>query len=239
MSTLQPGVYALVGPNAAGKTHYLHSLFSRSAAFVPASADALFAGSTVGSHVRAATAATARPGLNLALDHLALDPKQKIRTLSVGQRRALSFHLALAAHTPLLLLDEPFDGLDITTRNQLRTELIDALLANPEMTVVIASHRSEDFVGLANYVIQVAEHHVSDPIALDTVRAHYPSVSGPSADIDTLAQHHTVLQRTDLGPTSRATFYAPEGITHPGAALPEDAELIDILASTSNEKELN
>lgn len=36
---MNPGFYTLVGPNAAGKTHYLHTLMSPQAAFVPAGAD--------------------------------------------------------------------------------------------------------------------------------------------------------------------------------------------------------
>ncbi|RIU97878.1 hypothetical protein D1624_29880, partial [Klebsiella pneumoniae] len=94
---MNPGFYALVGPNAAGKTHFLHTLMGPHAAFVPAGADAKFAGTTVDDHLRAVAAIH---------PHAELDfPNTRIRDLSVGQRRLLTIEVALAIGKDLLLLD--------------------------------------------------------------------------------------------------------------------------------------
>ena len=222
---MNPGFYALVGPNAAGKTHYLHTLMSPHAAFVPAGADAKFAGTTVDDHLRAATA---------IYPHVRLEfPNARIRDLSVGQRRLLTIEVALAIGKDLLLLDEPFDGIDTTTRKQVRQRLIDYIAENPQRSVVMASHRPEDFVGLATHVIQVFDRVVSRPVPLDDARLCFPTVTGPTAEIKDLTARFPVAETASLGPMTRVTFAEPigEADVHLPIEYPDDAELIDLLAT--------
>ena len=227
---MNPGFYALVGPNAAGKTHYLHTLMSPHTAFVPAGADAKFAGTTVDDHLRAATA---------IYPHVRLEfPNARIRDLSVGQRRLLTIEVALAIGKDLLLLDEPFDGIDTTTRKQVRQRLIDYIAENPQRSVVMASHRPEDFVGLATHVIQVFDRVVSRPVPLDDARLCFPTVTGPTAEIKDLTARFPVAETASLGPTTRATFAEPIGVAdvHLPIEYPDDAELIDLLATERPER---
>ena len=222
---MNPGFYALVGPNAAGKTHYLHTLMGPHAAFVPAGADAKFAGTTVDDHLRAVAAIH---------PHVELDfPNARIRDLSVGQRRLLTIEVALAIGKDLLLLDEPFDGIDTATRKQVRQRLIDYIAENPQRSVVMASHRPEDFVGLATHVIQVFDRVVSRPVPLDDARLRFPTVTGPTAEIKELIARFPVAETANLGPTTRATFAEPlsENNVHLPIEYPDVAELIDLLAT--------
>lgn len=223
-----PGFYGLVGPNAAGKTHYLRSLFGPGAALVPAAADALFVGRTVRDHL--AWAAEAKP-----LDEISLGfpESSRLRTLSVGQRRELTFAVALAANEPLLLLDEPFDGLDIDTRTRLRTRLIGYIAADPGRTVVMASHRAEDLAGLAEHVIRVSEREVADPVALDEARTRFPVLRGEAGDPEQVLAGLDVLDVSTLGPAWRAQLAQPLDRALPGTTLdyPDDVQLIDLLAS--------
>ena len=227
---MNPGFYALVGPNAAGKTHYLHTLMSPHAAFVPAGADAKFAGTTVDDHLRAVAA---------IYPHVRLDfPNARIKDLSVGQRRLLTIEVALAIGKDLLLLDEPFDGIDTTTRKQVRQRLIDYIAENPQRSVVMASHRPENFVGLATRVIQVFDRVVSRPVPLDDARLCFPTVTGPTAEIKDLTARFPVAETASLGPTTRATFAEPIGVAdvHLPIEYPDDAELIDLLATERPER---
>ena len=222
---MNPGFYALVGPNAAGKTHHLHTLMGPHAAFVPAGADAKFAGTTVDDHLRAVAAI--HPHVELEF------PNARIRDLSVGQRRLLTIEVALAIGKDLLLLDEPFDGIDTTTRKQVRQRLIDYIAENPQRSVVMASHRPEDFAGLATHVIQVFDRVVSRPVPLDDARLCFPTVTGPTAEIKELIARFPVAETASLGPTTRATFAEPigEADVHLPIEYPDDAELIDLLAT--------
>ncbi|MDK8797115.1 ABC transporter ATP-binding protein [Corynebacterium sp. MSK044] len=223
----QPGFYALIGPNAAGKTHLLRSLMGPGAAFVPAGADAKFAGDTVARQLRAANAAKPLAPVDM--------PDARIKDLSVGQRRLLTIRIALAAQEPLLLLDEPFDGIDATTRKQVRQQLIDYIAEDPERTIIMASHRAEDFAGLATHVIQVFDREVhSSGLPLESVRTHFPTITGPTAEIEGLTTQYPVAETATLGPTARATFTDPAAAatTHLPVNYPTDAELFDLLATT-------
>ncbi len=63
--------------------------------------------------------------------------------LSYGQARRVLFARALAAHPDILLLDEPYTGLDAPTRTRLRA-LVDRLCAMGQ-TIVIATHHVDDW----------------------------------------------------------------------------------------------
>ena len=76
---------------------------------------------------------------------------RKVGTLSKGESRRLQFVLALAHRPPLLLLDEPTDGLDPVVRNRTLAQLAEHLADTPT-TVVIATHHIGEVENLADHV---------------------------------------------------------------------------------------
>ena len=76
---------------------------------------------------------------------------RKVGTLSKGESRRLQFVLALAHRPPLLLLDEPTDGLDPVVRNRTLAQLAGHLADTPT-TVVIATHHIQEVESLADHV---------------------------------------------------------------------------------------
>lgn len=78
------------------------------------------------------------------LEQLSLTPflATKINELSLGNYKKLSLLTALIHQPRLLLLDEPFNGLDATTREEL-----DHLLKVYQGQVIIASHEPTSFDG--------------------------------------------------------------------------------------------
>ena len=78
-------------------------------------------------------------------------PERKAGTLSKGENRRLQFVLALAHRPPLLLLDEPTDGLDPMVRNRTLAHLAEHLADTPT-TVVIATHHIHEVESLADHV---------------------------------------------------------------------------------------
>jgi iron complex transport system ATP-binding protein len=87
--------------------------------------------------VHAAEAALERVGAR----HLA---ERRVTTLSQGERQRVRIARALASAPALLLLDEPFAGLDVGARERLLADL-DGLLADPDgPTVVLVTHHLEE-----------------------------------------------------------------------------------------------
>ena len=78
-------------------------------------------------------------------------PERKTGTLSKGESRRLQFVLALAHRPPLLLLDEPTDGLDPVVRNRTLAQLAEHLADTPT-TVVISTHHIHEVESLADHV---------------------------------------------------------------------------------------
>jgi ABC-2 type transport system ATP-binding protein len=85
------------------------------------------------------------------LEVFGVRPERKIGTLSKGEGRRLQFVLALGHHPPLLLLDEPTDGLDPVVRNRTLAQLAEHLADTPT-TVVIATHHIHEVESLADHV---------------------------------------------------------------------------------------
>jgi ABC-2 type transport system ATP-binding protein len=78
-----------------------------------------------------------------------LPPERKIRDLSHGMRIKMALVCALPFHPRLLILDEPFAGLDPVVRD----ELVAGLLQQAgELTILISSHELSEIEGLATDV---------------------------------------------------------------------------------------
>lgn len=85
---------------------------------------------------------------------LRLAPKRKISDLSHGMRLKMSLACALPYRPKLLVLDEPFSGLDPLVRD----EFMEGLLEQAgEMTVLISSHELGEIDGVATHVAFIDE----------------------------------------------------------------------------------
>ncbi len=97
--------------------------------------------------------------------------RRTLATLSYGQVRQVLFARALLTDPDILLLDEPYAGLDVDTRSRLRAVVDQALGSG--VTVVMTSHHRDDWPvgvthelelrqGRARYLGPVrAAHHAS------------------------------------------------------------------------------
>ncbi|WP_445490908.1 ABC transporter ATP-binding protein [Niallia sp. 03133] len=85
-----------------------------------------------------------------------LDTNKKIHTYSKGLQRQAAFWLAFAARPELLILDEPFDGLDPVIRTKVKNLLVQEVAVR-EMTVIISSHNLREVEDLCDHVSII--HH--------------------------------------------------------------------------------
>ena len=82
---------------------------------------------------------------------LGLRLHRRVGTLSKGEARRLHLVLALAHRPPLLLLDEPTDGLDPVVRNRTLALLAEHLADTPA-TVLISTHHVQEVESLADHL---------------------------------------------------------------------------------------
>lgn len=94
------------------------------------------------------------------VEFMRLEPDKKINSLSKGMRARLKLILALARRAPLILLDEPFSGIDPSSRDRI-VEGIVREFKSDEQTMIISTHAVGDTEQLFDSVIFLDEGVVS------------------------------------------------------------------------------
>ncbi|MGM0844130.1 MAG: ABC transporter ATP-binding protein [Bacillota bacterium] len=89
------------------------------------------------------------------LKYMELQLKMKIKQLSKGKRGRLKLVLVLSRKTDLLLLDEPFSGLDPMVRDSIVRSLL-SFIDFESQTVIIATHEINEIEALLDeaYILQ-------------------------------------------------------------------------------------
>lgn len=82
----------------------------------------------------------------------------RLSKMSQGQRKKVAITLALAAHTPLLLMDEPTNGLDIPSKATFRRLV--ASLIDDNQTVIISTHQVGDLESLIDTVLILDQRQI-------------------------------------------------------------------------------
>jgi ABC-2 type transport system ATP-binding protein len=155
-------VFGLLGPNGSGKTTTFKCMLGLARAtagsvlydgrpLVPAlfeqltyvpERSVLYEWMTVREHLEMQRRAYARYNPKRAADLLALfalDPRQRVRSMSKGMRTALAIVIAFAVEPAILVLDEPTSGLDPVNQRAVLKLIIDA--AAQGTTIVFSSHQ--------------------------------------------------------------------------------------------------
>ncbi len=144
------------------------------------------AGFTVASLLRYVAAWHARWDAETAsalLQRFALAEQQRIDTLSFGGQMKVQLITALASQPRVLLLDEPFIGLDVRTKEALIDGMLSVHTTQPR-TTLIASHELAELELLVDDVVVLNEGRVHLTGNLDDLRAR----SGAAATLRDLSR---------------------------------------------------
>ena len=82
------------------------------------------------------------------------------RNVSGGERRRVALARAIVSRPDILLLDEPFGGLDETRRRE-ALALVSEVNRRFHIPMIIVSHLAEEVVGLADHVVRLEHGHVA------------------------------------------------------------------------------
>ena len=114
-------------------------------------------------------------------ERFGLDPRARIKSLSRGTRLKVQCLLALAPRPRLLILDEPFSGLDPVVRDDLTTGVL-SLADRDGWSVLLTSHEMDDVERLADHVGFLANGSLLVEEPMQTLLARFRQVEVALAD---------------------------------------------------------
>lgn len=102
------------------------------------------------------------------LQRLGVSPKQKLKTLSKGNKEKVCLILTMSRNAKLYVLDEPIAGVDPAARDYVISTIINNY--NPEATVLISTHLIADIEPILDEVVFIREGKMVLQKSVETIR---------------------------------------------------------------------
>ena len=90
---------------------------------------------------------------------LDINNKEKVKTFSLGMRQRLAIAQAIMEDQKIIILDEPFNGLDKNGCNQIKNLLME--LKTPDRLILLTSHIEGDIDSLSDYIFEFSDGKIS------------------------------------------------------------------------------
>lgn len=90
---------------------------------------------------------------------LDINNKEKVKTFSLGMRQRLAIAQAIMEDQKIIILDEPFNGLDKNGSNQIKNLLME--LKSPDRLILLTSHIEGDIDSLSDYIFEFSDGKIS------------------------------------------------------------------------------
>ncbi|MEG2088272.1 MAG: ABC transporter ATP-binding protein, partial [Angelakisella sp.] len=119
--------------------------------------------------------------------------RQQLKKLSGGRRRRLSICLALVGQPALLLLDEPFAGLDIAARQELARTLTE--LKHAGRGVLLSAHELPEILACCDRVVVLRDRQIRAEISLDRQQSSDGALSQQIVEAITGEPPQSVMER--------------------------------------------
>lgn len=184
-------VYAMLGPNGSGKTTWM----KMAAGLVkPNEGDILFNGEPVGVESRKHVAYMPTEGYfynwmtvgdagkyyrdffedfsmeqyRAMLKDMELEETMKIRSLSSGMLAKMKIALTMARDAEVYMLDEPFNGIDLLTRDAIRVAILER--CTEEKLLLLSSHLVEEMEAIADRAVYIRNGRLMKVVDMEELR---------------------------------------------------------------------
>lgn len=104
-----------------------------------------------------------------------IDITGKVGALSMGQQACFMLAICLARNSRLILLDEPFSGIDLISRDRISEGIIDTL-AEQKQTVIMTSHEISEAESLFDYAVFINHGEIVKTGEVESMRAQEGSM---------------------------------------------------------------
>ncbi len=103
------------------------------------------------------------------LTFMKLDVSKKVSSMSKGNRGRLKLVLALSREAPIVLLDEPFSGLDVMVREEIVRSLL-TYIDFEKQTVIITTHEIDDIEKVLDEVLLIQDGQIIGKEEVEGIR---------------------------------------------------------------------
>ena len=104
---------------------------------------------------------------NTCVSEFEIETQDRLHKMSMGQKKKVAIALALSVQTPVLLMDEPTNALDIPSKAVFR-KLVASCIGDEQM-IIISTHQVRDLESLIDSVLILENHKILLDCGLDEV----------------------------------------------------------------------
>ena len=105
------------------------------------------------------------------IESLGIDRKDRLKSLSKGNKEKVSLILVMSRNAKLYVLDEPIAGVDPATRDYIISTIINNY--NPEASVMISTHLISDIESVLDEVIFIKDGNIVLQDSVDHIRQEH------------------------------------------------------------------